>query len=466
MAKQFDVVVIGAGPGGYVAAIKCAQLGMKVACIESRETLGGTCLNVGCIPSKALLNASHKYDEAKNHLSKLGIEAKGISLDLKKMMTNKDTIVSDLTKGIAYLFKKNSIEWITGLASFTSNTEITIKNGKSTQNVIAKNFIIATGSNVTTLPNIKIDEERIVSSTGVLSLKEVPKHLVVMGGGYIGLEMASVWNRLGAKVSVVEFANKIVPAMDNDVSSELQKLLEKQGVQFYLNHKVIAATIDKKHVNVDVQALDGKTKTLSPNVFLVSIGRHPNTNNLNLAAANIALDEQGFIPVNKQYQTSISNIYAIGDVIGGMMLAHKAEDEGMAVAEILSGQKPHINYNAIPAVIYTHPEVACVGKTSEELSDSGVDIKSSKFPMSANSRAKANNDTNGFVKIITNAHTDQVLGIHIIASNAGAMIAEAALAMEYSASAEDIARTCHAHPTTSEALKEAALGAWSQSLHL
>lgn len=465
MAKNFDVVVIGAGPGGYVAAIKCAQLGMNVACVESRDTLGGTCLNVGCIPSKALLNASHKYDEAKNHLDQFGITTGKVGLDLKKMIKNKDTVVSDLTKGIEFLFKKNKVEWIKGHASFVSKTEINVKGTKATEAITAKHFIIATGSSVATLPNIEIDEKRIVSSTGALGLSEVPKHLVVMGGGYIGLEMASVWSRLGSKVSVVEFADKVVPAMDSDVSAALQKLLEKQGIEFFLNHKVTEATTTKKSVEISVKSHDGNSKSLTADVFLVSIGRRPNTEGLNLSDAGINTDEKGFIPVNGQYQTTASNIYAIGDVIGGMMLAHKAEDEGVTVAEILDGQKPHLNYGAIPAVVYTHPEVACVGKTEDELKINDIDIKSAKFPMSANSRAKANQETDGFVKVITDAKTDQVLGVHIVASDAGAMIAEAALAMEYSASAEDIARTCHAHPTTSEALKEAALGAWSKTLH-
>lgn len=466
MKEQFDVMVIGAGPAGYVAAIKCAQLGMKVACVESKDTLGGTCLNVGCIPSKALLHASHKYDEAQNKLKAFGINVEKITLNLSTMMEHKNKVVNELTKGIEFLFKKNSITWIKGYASFTSSTTIKITNGTEASTLSAKHFIIATGSKVATVPNIEIDEKQIVSSTGALALETLPKHMVVMGGGYIGLEMASVWQRLGTKVSVIEFADRIVPAMDQEISSALQKTLEEQGLTFYLQHKVLAAEKSGAFVSVKIESLDGKSSELETDVLLISIGRRPNTDGLNLKATGIELDSKGFIPVNQNYQTPVANIYAVGDVIGGLMLAHKAEDEGVAVAEIIAGQKPHINYEAIPSVIYTHPEVAAVGKTEAELKNGNIQFKSAKFPMSVNSRAKATGEIKGFVKVLTETKTDQILGVHIIAADAGAMIAEATLAMEYGASAEDIARTCHAHPTTAEALKEAAMLAWTKAIHL
>jgi dihydrolipoamide dehydrogenase len=467
MSEQFDVVVIGAGPAGYVAAIKCAQLGMKVACVEARDTLGGTCLNVGCIPSKALLHASYKYDEVQHNLNSFGISVGNISLDLKTMMDHKITVVNELTKGIEFLFKKNGITRIKGYASFVSPTEVAVQPSDKEIRITATYFIIATGSNVATIPNIQIDEKQIVSSTGALALTSVPKNMVVIGGGYIGLEMASVWQRLGAKVSIIEFADRIVPAIDQDISSSLHKILEEQGITFYLNHKVLNAKITNKNtVSITIESSDGKTSEVSSEVLLVSIGRRPNTEKLNLDLIGIELDTKGFIPVNSSYQTKHPNIYAVGDVIGGMMLAHKAEEEGIAVAELIVGQKPHVNYGAIPAVIYTHPEVAYVGRTEEDLKTANVPIKVAKFPMSVNSRAKAMRETKGFVKIITHEKTDQILGVHIIAADAGSMIAEAVLAMEYNASAEDIARTCHAHPTTAEALKEAAMLAWNKPIHL
>jgi dihydrolipoamide dehydrogenase len=466
MAKQFDIVVIGAGPAGYVAAIKCAQLGMSVACVDARDTLGGTCLNVGCIPSKALLQASHKYDEAQHHLSRFGVTIGNVSLDLNAMMSHKTNVVNELTKGIEFLFKKNNIARLNGYASFISASELNINNDGKESTITARHFIVATGSNVSTLSNIQIDEQRIVSSTGALELTRVPKHMIVMGGGYIGLEMASIWQRLGANVSVIEFADRIVPAMDQEVSSALQKILEDQGITFFLKHKVLSAEPSKDVVTVTMESSDGTSSNLDADVVLVSIGRRPNTDGLGLSAAGIELDAKGFISVSSTYQTSAPNIYAIGDVIGGLMLAHKAEDEGVAVAEIIAGQKPHVNYAAIPAVIYTHPEVASVGKTENELNAAAVEYKVGKFPINANGRAKAAGETKGFVKVITHSKTDQILGIHIIAADAGAMIAEAALAMEYGASAEDIARTCHAHPTTAEALKEAAMAAWNKAIHI
>jgi dihydrolipoamide dehydrogenase len=465
MEKIFDVVVIGAGPGGYVAAIKCAQLGMRVACVDANESLGGTCLNVGCIPSKALLQSSHKFHETLHNLEQHGISAKSVSLDLKKMMERKDKVVSDLTGGIKFLFKKNKVTSFTGHAQFVSENAVDIIHQGVVQRIEAKNFIIATGSSVTTIPHIPIDEKMIVSSTGALALESVPKTLIVIGGGYIGLEMASIWSRLGSKVSVVEFSDRIVPAMDEAVSSELQVILEKQGIQFYLGHKVTKVDKNGAEVIPTFENKEGKTFEHKASLVLVSVGRVPNTEGLNLEAVGIELNARGFIPVNEKFETKKSNIFAIGDVIGGMMLAHKAEDEGCAVAEILAGQHSHVNYDAIPAVIYTHPEVASVGKTEETLKENGVSYKAFKFPMSVNGRAKANGETEGFVKILTHLETDEVLGVHIIAADAGNMIAEATLAMEYKASAEDIARTCHAHPTTAEAFKEAALGAWFKTIN-
>lgn len=466
MSEQFDVVVIGAGPAGYVAAIKCAQLGMKVACVEKRETLGGTCLNVGCIPSKALLTSSQKYYEAHNHLKKYGINVEKVTLDLEGMMSHKTKVVNELTKGIEFLFKKNNVTWIKGTASFISPTEINVQTKETDSRIKSKHFIIATGSNVTIPSNINIDEKRIISSTGALELNYVPKRMIVMGGGYIGLEMASVWQRLGTEVSVLEFADRIVPAMDYDISSALKMILEKQGIKFLLQHKVSSATASDSLVKVIAESSNGQLSELEADILLVSIGRSPNTTALNLEAAGITLDPKGFIPVNDQYRTTTSHIYAVGDVIGGMMLAHKAEDEGIAIAEIIAGQRPHVNYKAIPAVIYTHPEVAAVGRTEHELKSENIAIKTAKFPMNVNSRAKTSGETDGFVKVITAADTDEILGIHIIATDAGNMIAEAVLAMEYRASAEDIARTSHAHPTTAEALKEAAMAAWTKALHL
>jgi len=465
MAEQFDVVVIGAGPAGYVAAIKCAQLGMSVACVEAGQTLGGTCLNVGCIPSKALLQASYKYYEAQHHLGAFGVVVDKVTLDFNTMMNHKTKVVSELTKGIEFLFKKNNITWKKGYASFISPTEIKV-SGESEETLSAKHFIIATGSRVAVVPNIHIDEKLIVSSTGALALTTVPQKMLVMGGGYIGLEMASVWQRLGAQVSVVEFADRIVPAMDEEISLNLQKILTEQGITFYLQHKIIDAVVSDDKVVIKAESKDSQPVELSADVLLVAIGRHPHTEGLGLENIGVTLNPKGFIPVNEHYQTTIPSIYAVGDVIGGMMLAHKAEDEGVAVAEFIAGQKPHVNYTAIPAVIYTHPEVACVGKTEAELKSENVDFKTAKFPMSVNGRAKANGETQGFVKVITDKKTDRILGIHIIAADAGAMIAEATLAMEYGASAEDVARTCHAHPTTSEALKEAAMSVWAKAIHL
>lgn len=461
--KTYDLIVIGGGPGGYVCAIKAAQLGLSVACVEMRKTLGGTCLNVGCIPSKALLHSSQKFEEAEHHLGDHGVDVSHVKLNLKKLLGRKDQVVDDLTKGIAFLLKKNKIDYIIGKAEFISATELKI-DGKKIYG--AKNFVIATGSDVVNLPGIDIDEKQIVSSTGALDLKKVPDHLVVVGGGYIGLELGTVWRRLGAKVTVIEFADRIVPAMDLEVGKALHKELQKQGIDFKLSTKVTEVKKAKSGLSVSVEpAAGGKTDIVKCDVLLSCAGRKPYTDGLGLKAVGIDLDERGRVPVNGAFQTSVPTIFAIGDVIDGPMLAHKAEEEGVAVAEILTGQHPHVNYNAIPGVVYTHPEVATVGKTEEELKTAGVEYKVGKFPFMANSRAKANGETTGFVKILADKATDEVLGVHIMHNEAGTMIAECVLALEYRASSEDIARTCHAHPTVSEAIKEAALAVYSKAIH-
>lgn len=463
MSENFDVIIIGAGPGGYVCAIKAAQLGLKTACIEKENTLGGVCLNVGCIPSKALLHATKKYSDIKGHAKDWGITAKSVSCDIKTMMAKKDKVVSELTQGIDYLFKKNKVTHIIGEASFVNSGEIKVKD----KTYKAKNIVIATGSVPTSLPDIKVDEKVILSSTGALALPKVPKKMVVIGGGYIGLEMGSVWQRLGSDVTVVEYADTIVPAMDQEVAKELKKQLEKQGIKFKLGTKVTKVTKDKAGAKVTVEPKDGgKAEALAVDVVLVSVGRKPNTENLALDKAGVSSDDKGFITVDQKYKTSVDGVYAIGDVIPGPMLAHKAEEEGSVLAEILAGQAGHIDYNTIPAVIYTYPEVASVGKTEEELKQEKVDYKVGKFPFMANSRAKAVADTTGFVKLLTDKKTDRILGGHIISGDAGTLIAEITLGMEYKASAEDIARTCHAHPTTSEAVKEAALAAYFKAIHI
>lgn len=463
MSENFDVIIIGAGPGGYVCAIKAAQLGLKTACIEKENNLGGVCLNVGCIPSKVLLHGTKKYSDIKDHAKDWGITAKSVSCDIKTMMAKKDKVVSELTQGIDYLFKKNKVTHIIGEASFVNSGEIKVKD----KTYKAKNIVIATGSVPTSLPDIKVDEKVILSSTGALALPKVPKKMVVIGGGYIGLEMGSVWQRLGSDVTVVEYADTIVPAMDQEVAKELKKQLEKQGMKFKLGTKVTKVTKDKAGAKVTVEPKDGgKAEALSVDVVLVSVGRKPNTENLALDKAGVSSDDKGFIAVDQKYKTSVDGVYAIGDVIPGPMLAHKAEEEGSVLAEILAGQAGHIDYNTIPAVIYTSPEVASVGKTEEELKQEKVDYKVGKFPFMANSRAKAVADTTGFVKLLTDKKTDRILGGHIISADAGTLIAEITLGMEYKASAEDIARTCHAHPTTNEAVKEAALAAYFKAIHI
>jgi dihydrolipoamide dehydrogenase len=462
MTDSFDVIIIGAGPGGYVAAIKAAQLGMNVACVEKRATLGGTCLNVGCIPSKALLQSSEIYHEMQ-HASDHGIEASGIKLDIAKMLKRKDEVVDGLTKGIAGLFAKNKVTWLKGAGVITSPITVSVEGVAYS----ATSIIIATGSDVAGMQGVTIDEERIVSSTGALTLKEVPKKMIVIGGGYIGLEMGTVWGRLGASVEVVEYAPSIVPAMDGDVRKEFQKILEKQGMVFHLSTKVISVTRKGESVDVVVEPAEGGTQTtLTADIVLVAIGRKPHTEGLGLEAVGVKLDAKGRVETNDHFQTSVPSIYAIGDVIAGAMLAHKAEEEGVACVEMLSGQKPHINYDAIPGVVYTHPEVATVGKTEEELKAAGVAYRAGKFPFLANSRGRASGETQGFVKILADAATDRVLGVHIIGADAGTMIAEAVLAIEFGASSEDIARTCHAHPTLNEAVKEAALATFAKPIHM
>ena len=466
MSNKFDVIVIGGGPGGYVCAIRAAQLGLKTACIESRSTLGGTCLNVGCIPSKSLLNLSENYNKAKKDFTNQGIEIGDIKLNIKKMMSNKDKSVQVLTKGVEFLFKKNKVTYLKGKGVFFSKNNVVVyENGKK-YSYEAKNIVIATGSSPTSLPGVEIDEKNIVSSTGALSFSEVPKNLVVIGGGYIGLEMGSVWSRLGSKVTVVEYLDFITPGMDREVSNEFKKILTKQGINFKLNNKVTAVTNIKEKVIVDFTNNETKARDkIECDKVLVAVGRKPYTEGLNLQKIGIKKDSLGRIEVNSKLQTSIENIYAIGDVIKGPMLAHKAEEEGIAVAEILAGQAGHVNYDVIPGVIYTSPEVATVGKTEEQLQTENMSYKVGKFPFLANSRAKVNNETDGFVKILAHGKTDKVLGVHIIGPHCGDMIAEMALAMEFGASAEDIARTCHAHPTHTEAIKEAALAVDKRPIH-
>jgi dihydrolipoamide dehydrogenase len=468
---EFDLIVIGAGPGGYVAAIRAAQLGMKVACVDKRGTLGGTCLNVGCIPSKALLQSSEKFVEASTHLADHGVKVTKVSLDLKTMLGRKDKVVDGLTKGIAFLFKKNKIRSFTGAARISGPRTVVVSasNGKSAeQTITAKNILIATGSESMKLPGVDVDEKKIVSSTGALELAAVPKHLVVIGGGYIGLELGSVWSRLGAKVTVVEFLDRIVPAMDTEVAEEMFKTLRKQGLEFRLSTKVTGAENTKSGVALTVEpAAGGDAETLECDVVLVSIGRRPFTEGLGLDDIGVVTDNRGFIQVDNSFKSSVDGIFAIGDVIPGPMLAHKAEDEGVVAVEMMAGQSGHIDYNAIPAVVYTAPEAASVGATEQQLKDDGVDYRVGKFPFMANSRARASGeDSTGFVKILADAKTDRVLGAHIIGPDAGTMIAELALAMEFSASAEDIARTSHAHPTLNEAVKEAAMAAWSKPIHI
>ena len=464
--NNFDLVVIGGGPGGYVCAIRAAQLGLKTACVESRGALGGTCLNVGCIPSKSLLNLSENFHKAKKDFNQQGIEIEGIKLNIEKMMSNKNKSIQVLTKGVEFLFKKNNVTYIKGKGVLFSKNDIVVYDNDKKNNYKAKNIVIATGSEVASLPGIEIDEKNIISSTGALSLKQVPKKLAIIGGGYIGLEMGSVWSRLGSKVTVFEYLEYITPGMDREISNEFKKILTKQGINFKMGSKV--SSVKNMGDIVSINYTDIKNSKNEKDEFdkvLVSVGRKPYTEGLNLTKLGVKKDNKGRIEVNDKLQTSVKNIYAIGDVIKGPMLAHKAEEEGIAVAEILAGQAGHVNYDVIPGVIYTSPEVATVGKTEEQLKEENRSYKVGKFPFMANSRAKVNNETDGFVKILADSKTDKVLGVHIIGPHCGNMIAEMALAMEFGASAEDIARTCHAHPTHTEAIKEAALAVDKRPIH-
>jgi len=465
MSEKFNVVVIGGGPGGYVCAIRLAQLGFKTACVESRGSLGGTCLNVGCIPSKNLLNLSENFHKAKN-FSNLGIETGQLKLNIEKMMKNKDKAVTVLTKGVEFLFKKNKVTYFKGTGSFKSPNQISIIDDKKKEIILeAQKIIISTGSEPVSLPNVKFDEKIVLSSTGALSLNSVPKKMIVVGGGYIGLEMGSVWSRLGSEVHVIEFLDHITPGMDKEISKEFMKILTKQGISFHMQTKVESIKNNKTSAKVFLMDKDGKKKELECDVVLISVGRKPNTKNLKLDSVGVLLDEKKRIKVNKNFETNIKNIYAIGDVIAGPMLAHKAEEEGIAVAELISGQSGHVNYDVIPGVIYTSPEVATVGKTEEQLKSLGIKYKVGKFPFIANSRAKAINEPEGFVKILADEKTDKILGVHMIGPHVGEIIGEVAVAMEFGASSEDVARTCHAHPTFSEAVKEAALSIDKRAIH-
>ncbi|MGB0185386.1 MAG: dihydrolipoyl dehydrogenase [Flavobacteriaceae bacterium] len=465
--KSYDVAVIGSGPGGYVAAIRCAQLGMNVAIIEKYATMGGTCLNVGCIPSKALLDSSHHYEDAVKHFDTHGIELPGeVKVNLEKMMARKQSVVDQTTVGIEFLMKKNNIEVYQGVGAFKDATHINI-TGTETQEIEAKHTIIATGSKPSTLPFAAVDKERIITSTEALKLKEIPKHLIIIGGGVIGLELGQVYKRLGADVTVIEYMDRIIPTMDKGLSKELNKVLKKQKFKINTAHKVTSVQRDGDTVTVTAENKKGETVTFEGDYCLVSVGRSPYTAGLNLEAAGVQLNDRGQVLVNEHLQTSTSNIYAIGDVVRGAMLAHKAEEEGVFVAETIAGQKPHINYNLIPGVVYTWPEVASVGKTEEQLTNEGVAYKTGQFPMRALGRSRASMDLDGFVKVIADQATDEILGVHMIGARCADLIAEAVVAMEFRASAEDVSRMSHAHPTFTEAIKEAALAATDdRALHV
>lgn len=465
--SQYDLVVIGTGPGGYVCAIKAAQLGLKTAVIEKRATLGGTCLNIGCIPSKALLYASEMFEEAGHGFEKLGIKVSKPKVDLPGMMKHKTDVVDANVSGVAFLMKKNKIDVHTGTGKILAagKVEVTADDGSSTV-VETRNIVIATGSDVMPLPGVEIDEKQVVSSTGALELDKVPGKLVVVGGGVIGLELGSVWNRLGSEVTVVEFMDKILGPMDGDVSKNFQRMLKKQGMTFKLSSKVTGVTRKGKGLAVTIEpAKGGDAQEIEADIVLVAIGRRPYTEGLGLETAGVSLDDRGRVQIDGHYKTNVDGIYAIGDVVAGPMLAHKAEDEGVAIAEILAGQAGHVNYDVIPGVVYTQPEVASVGKTEEELKAEGIEYKSGKFNFSANGRARAMNHTDGFVKVLADAATDRVLGVHIVGFGAGEMIHEAAVLMEFGGSSEDLGRTCHAHPTMSEAVKEAALATFAKPIH-
>ena len=465
---SYDLIVIGAGPGGYVAAIRAAQLGMKTACVEKRAALGGTCLNIGCIPSKALLHSSELYHQAAHGLEAHGVNAAKVSLDLGAMLARKDEVVDDLTKGIAFLFKKNKVDHLAGTGRIAGAGKVAVKgaDGKETE-YTARNILIATGSDVAPLPGVEIDEKRIVSSTGALALSSVPKKLLIVGAGYIGLEMGSVWGRLGAEVTVVEFLDRITPGMDSEIAKTFQRVLKKQGMSFKLGTKVTAAKPGKDGVKATLEpAKGGESETLDVDVVLVAIGRRPYTEGLGLKEAGVALDARGFVETDDHFRTTAEGIWAIGDCRPGPMLAHKAEEEGIAAVEIMAGQAGHVNYDACPGIVYTRPEVASVGKTEDQLKEDGVAYKTGKFPFLANSRARANGETEGLVKVLADAATDRVLGVHILGPEAGTIIHEAIAAIEYGASAEDLARTFHGHPTLNEAVKEAAFDVAGRAIHI
>jgi dihydrolipoamide dehydrogenase len=466
----YDAIIIGSGPGGYVCAIKAAQLGLKVAVVEKRHTFGGTCLNIGCIPSKALLHASEMFEQAGHSFDALGVEISKPKLNLTKMMAHKDAVVNANVSGVAFLFKKNKIEPHTGTGTVMGEGKVKVTAADGTESILeTKNIVIATGSDVAGIPGVQVefDEKTIISSTGAIALDKVPGHLVVVGGGVIGLELGSVWARLGAKVTVVEYLDKILGQMDGDVSRQFQRILAKQGIAFKMSSKVTGVVKAKKGASVTFEPVaGGAAETMEADVVLVATGRKPFTDGLGLAEAGVVLDKRGFVDINDHWLTNVPGIYAIGDVVKGPMLAHKAEDEGVAVAEIMAGQHGHVNFDVIPSVVYTAPEVASVGKTEEELKAAGVNYKAGKFPFTANGRARAMQHTDGFVKILADAVTDKVLGVHIIGHAAGELIHECAVLMEFGGSSEDLARTCHAHPTMSEAVREAALGTFAKSIHI
>ena len=463
MSDSFDVIVIGSGPGGYVCAIRAAQLGLKTACVEKRATLGGTCLNVGCIPSKALLQSSEEFEKARHALKDHGVMVGDVTLDLTRMQARKGEVVTANTKGVEFLFRKNKVTWLKGTGKITAPGTVDVDGTAYS----AKNIVIATGSESVPLPGVEIDEKQVVTSTGALELEKVPGHLVVVGGGVIGLELGSVWKRLGAEVTVVEFLDRIVPGMDTEVATAFQRILQKQGIKFRLGTKVTGAAKSADGVSLTMEPVKGGVaETLQADIVLVAIGRRPYTEGLGLGEAGVEMDERKRVKVNGHWATNVPGIYAIGDVIAGPMLAHKGEDEGVAVAEILAGQAGHVNYDAIPSVVYTWPEVASVGKTEEELKAGGIAYTAGKFPFTANGRARAMGDTDGFVKVLADKATDRLLGAHIIGPDAGTLIAELTTAIEFGASAEDVARICHAHPTLSEAVKEAAMAADGRALHM
>lgn len=465
--EKFDITIIGSGPGGYVAAIRCAQLGFKTALIERYSTLGGTCLNVGCIPSKALLDSSEHFFNASHNFAAHGIEIKNLKANLQQMIKRKADVVKQTCDGITFLMKKNKVSVFQGHGSFISKNTIKVKGDKSETTIETKNTIIATGSKPFSLPSVLIDKKRIITSTEALELKEIPKHLIVVGGGVIGLELGSVYARLGSKVSVLEFADSIIPTMDKSLGKELQKVLSKQGMEFFLSHKVTGAKTSSKEVLVQAENKEGKKVEFKGDYCLVALGRKPYTENLGLENAGVKVDSQGKIEVNDKLQTNVESIYAIGDVVRGAMLAHKAEEEGVFVAETIAGEKPHINYHLIPGVVYTWPEVASIGFTEEQLKNKGINYKSGSFPFKASGRARASMDTDGFIKVLADSQTDEILGVHMIGPRAADMIAEAVVAMEYRASAEDIARICHAHPTFTESFKEACLDTTSRrAIHI